>query len=142
MKLSIASIIVAATAAVAQTVPSGLISPPEGTTISLNDNLNITLAPNRYARAFTSSITAYILDSGTIADGYTGFTRILTDFPPNSKVTIPGGLQVDSYSVVTDQPLSSYVFSTGEKKLIVEERFQDPSRQNSAFWARTIQVTN
>ncbi|KAK7047481.1 hypothetical protein VNI00_006712 [Paramarasmius palmivorus] len=142
MKLSFATILIAATAVLAQDVPSGLVSPPEGATLSLNDKLNITLAPNRYARAFTSSITAYILDSNTIPEGYTSFRRIVTDVPPNSKVTIPSGLQVDSYEIVTDAPLNAFITTTGRKTLIVEERFQDPSRHNTAIHARILEVTN
>ncbi|KAK7060799.1 hypothetical protein VNI00_000532 [Paramarasmius palmivorus] len=147
MKLSVASLLVAATAVLAQTSEDpyadyGVISPAAGTTISINTPLNVTFNPHRYFKESAKTIDIFLVSGAEPSAPKSGHgaKEVVTAMEPNIQVQW-SGIVTPAYQVNIDlTQLSAPV--PGERTILIKESFNGFGGVDSTnFWSQTFSVT-
>ncbi|EEB96128.1 hypothetical protein MPER_04792 [Moniliophthora perniciosa FA553] len=106
----------------------GIISPAEGSTVSLSAPLNLTFNPGQYFKAGTTSIDVYFIHGELATSTLEKDSRvILTDFKPNTQMS-DHNVVTNAYQVqieLTDQLLAGPSWKHPYKKtlMIVEKKW-------------------
>ncbi|ESK88262.1 hypothetical protein Moror_5464 [Moniliophthora roreri MCA 2997] len=127
----------------------GIISPAEGSTVSLSAPLNLTFNPGQYFKAGTTSIDVYFIHGelgkeATFALGADSRV-ILTDFKPNTQIS-DHNVVTNAYQVqieLTDELLAGPSWKHPWKKtlMIVEKKWDSITGANTAFWTTSFDLT-
>ncbi|KAK7060793.1 hypothetical protein VNI00_000526 [Paramarasmius palmivorus] len=154
LAISLISVFVTVASALAQ-ANVGIISPTANLSvsnqgarlISLSTLLNITLNPGRSVKAFTTSITAYLIPAGQsqLVDGQrVSGIRILDSAEPNVQFpTDSENIHTAGYEVEVDLSRWSNALANGAEtpwKLWIEEKYTEASPFDFAIWAQGINI--
>ncbi|KAK7037484.1 hypothetical protein VNI00_010976 [Paramarasmius palmivorus] len=146
MKLSVSALLLGATTAFAA---RGIISPAEGSTVSLSAPLNLTFNPGQYFKAGTTSIDVYFIHGQLGKESQLGSGAnsrpILTDFKPNTNIE-DHNIVTSAYQAqieLTDELLAGPLWKTPWKKtlMIVEKKWDSLSGASTAFWSTEFDLT-